>query len=80
MVGRRSSDQAANKFRNRRRQIATGQGAQLSFHLNKAMDLGLTRSQVGEVLTTAAFYAGWPPVFSSLPIVKEIIEKRSDPR
>jgi 4-carboxymuconolactone decarboxylase len=56
--------------------IATGQGAQLPFHLNKAMDLGLTRAQVGEVLTTAAFYAGWPSVFSVLPIVKEVVEKR----
>jgi 4-carboxymuconolactone decarboxylase len=60
--------------------IATGQGAQLPFHLNKAMDGGLTRAQVGEVLTTAAFYAGWPPVFSSLPIVKDTIEKRSSER
>ena len=30
----------------------------------------------GEVLTHLAFYAGWPNVFSALPVVKEVTEKR----
>jgi 4-carboxymuconolactone decarboxylase len=38
--------------------IASGQVAQIPYHLNRAMDNGLTREQAGEVLTHLAFYAG----------------------
>lgn len=56
--------------------IASGQVAQVPFHLNKAMDSGLTQAQASEVLTQLAFYAGWPNVFSALPVAKEVFEKR----
>lgn len=56
--------------------IATGQVAQVTYHLNRAMDNGLTQRQASEVLTQLAFYAGWPNVFSALPVVKEVFEKR----
>ena len=57
-------------------QIASGQVAQMPFHLNRAMDNGLTKEQASEVLTHLAFYAGWPNVFSALPVAKEVFEKR----
>jgi len=56
--------------------IASGQVAQVPFHLNKAMDNGLTKAQASEVLTHLAFYAGWPNVFSALPVAKTVFEKR----
>lgn len=56
--------------------IASGQVAQVPFHLNKAMDNGLTRAQTSEVLTHLAFYAGWPNVMSAVPVVKGVFEKR----
>jgi 4-carboxymuconolactone decarboxylase len=56
--------------------IAIGNMGQLPSHLNRAMDNGLTQAQVAEVLTHLAFYAGWPNVFSALPIAKEVFEKR----
>jgi 4-carboxymuconolactone decarboxylase len=56
--------------------IASGQVAQITYHLNRAMDNGLTQTQASEVLTHIAFYAGWPNAFSALPIVKEVFEKR----
>jgi 4-carboxymuconolactone decarboxylase len=56
--------------------IASGQVAQIPFHLNRAMDNGLTRAQASEVLTHLAFYAGWPNVFSAVPVVKEVLAKR----
>lgn len=56
--------------------IASGQVAQIPFHLNRAMDNGLTVAEAGEVLTHLAFYSGWPTVFSALPVVKEVLEKR----
>ena len=56
--------------------IASGQVAQITYHLNRAMDNGLTKEQASEVLTHLAFYAGWPNVFSALPVVKGVFEGR----
>jgi 4-carboxymuconolactone decarboxylase len=56
--------------------VASGQVAQIPYHLTRAMNNGLTPTEVGEMLTQLAFYAGWPNVFSALPVVKEVIEKR----
>jgi 4-carboxymuconolactone decarboxylase len=56
--------------------IATGQVAQIPYHLNRAMDNGLTQAQAAEVLTHLAFYVGWPNVFSALPAAKDVFEKR----
>lgn len=58
--------------------IAAGKVEQVPFHLNRAMDNGLTRDQASEVLTHLAFYAGWPNVFSALPVVKGVFAERSD--
>jgi 4-carboxymuconolactone decarboxylase len=56
--------------------IASGQVAQVPFHLNKAMDNGLTKIQVAEVLTHLAFYAGWPRAMSAVAVVKSVLESR----
>ena len=56
--------------------VASGQPEQVTYHLNRAMDNGLTKPQASEMLTQLAFYAGWPRVFSALPVVKEVFEKR----
>jgi 4-carboxymuconolactone decarboxylase len=56
--------------------IVSGQVAQIAYHLNRAMDNGLTQAQAAEVITHLAFYVGWPNVFSALPAAKEVFEKR----
>jgi 4-carboxymuconolactone decarboxylase len=56
--------------------IASGQEAQVTYHLNRAMDNGLTQAQAEEVVTHLAFYAGWPSAFSALPVLKDVFEKR----
>jgi 4-carboxymuconolactone decarboxylase len=56
--------------------VVSGQSAQVTFHLNRAMDNGLTRAEASEVLTHLAFYGGWPNVFSAVPVVKEVFAKR----
>lgn len=58
--------------------ISNGQTAQVPTHLNRAMDNGLTSKEASEVLTQLAFYAGWPNVFSALPVVKKVLEERSN--
>ncbi len=56
--------------------IANGHVAQVPFHLNRAMDNGLTREEAGEVIAHVAFYAGWPVAFSAVPVAKDVFEKR----
>ena len=56
--------------------VATGQVAQITYHLNRAMDHGLTKTEASEALTQLAFYAGWPNVFSAMPVVKAVFEQR----
>lgn len=56
--------------------MASAQVAQITYHLGRAMDNGLTQVQASEMLTHIAFYAGWPNAFSALPVVKEVFEKR----
>jgi len=57
--------------------IASGQVAQIPYHLNRAMDNGLTQAQASETLAHLAFYVGWPNVFSALPVAKDVFEKRT---
>lgn len=56
--------------------IASGQVAQIPYHLNRAMDNGLTQAQASEVITQLAFYVGWLNTFSALPVAKDVFEKR----
>lgn len=59
--------------------VATGQVAQITYHLGRAMDNGMTRDQASEALTQLAFYCGWPSVFSVLPVVKDVFATRNHP-
>jgi 4-carboxymuconolactone decarboxylase len=58
--------------------VANGQVAQITYHLNRAMDNGLTEQQAAEALTQLAFYAGWPNVFSAMPVFKDVFAKRKE--
>jgi 4-carboxymuconolactone decarboxylase len=57
--------------------VASGQIAQITFHLNRAMDNGLTQEQAAEAITHLAFYVGWPNAMSALPVAKEVFAKRT---
>lgn len=57
--------------------VAVGQVAQVTYHLNRAMDNGLTQDQASEVLTQLAFHVGWPNVFSAMPVFKDVFSSRS---
>ncbi|HBL6733557.1 TPA: carboxymuconolactone decarboxylase family protein [Klebsiella oxytoca] len=56
--------------------IAAGQSAQIGYHLNRAMDNGLTAQEAGEIVAHAAFYAGWPNAFSAVAVVGEVLHAR----
>ena len=57
--------------------IAGGQVEQVTFHLNRAMDNGLTREEASEALSQLAYYAGWPKAFSAAPVLRAVFEKRA---
>src|SRR5215213_4145489 len=59
--------------------IAAGQVAQVPYHLNRAMDNGLSRAEASEVVAHLAFYAGWPNAFSAVPVLKRVFDSRSAP-
>ncbi|MFL6799672.1 MAG: carboxymuconolactone decarboxylase family protein [Xanthobacteraceae bacterium] len=56
--------------------VASGQVAQLAAHLNIGMNNGLTQTEIAEAITHLAFYAGWPAVFSAMPVAKDVFANR----
>lgn len=44
----------------------------LQFHLQNAKNNGVTKDEIAEILTHAAFYAGWPKVWPAFKMAKEV--------
>lgn len=42
------------------------------YHLQTAKANGITRSEIAEILTHAAFYAGWPKAWAAFRMAKEV--------
>ncbi len=42
------------------------------FHLMSAKKNGITRSEIAEIITHAAFYAGWPKAWAAFRMAKEV--------
>jgi len=55
--------------------IAGGNTEQLPGHLNRARENGLTETELVEVITHLAFYAGWPKSMSAIRVAKEAFKK-----
>ena len=55
--------------------IAMNRPDQLRFHLNYAVQNGMKKEELIEVITHLAFYAGWPSAMSAILIAKELFEK-----
>ena len=54
--------------------------ASLKYHILNAKAQGVTKTEMIEVLTHLAFYAGWPNVWAAFPYVKEVYaEEKSAP-
>jgi 4-carboxymuconolactone decarboxylase len=56
--------------------IALGREKQLVGHLERALDNGLTKEQLSEVITHLAFYAGWPAAMTAALVAKDVFAKR----
>lgn len=44
----------------------------LQFHIQKAKENGITKEEMAEALTHAAFYAGWPKAWAAFRMAKEV--------
>jgi len=53
--------------------ISLNRTEQLPFHLNKALENGVTREELIEAITHLAFYAGWPNAMSAVRIAKGLL-------
>lgn len=45
------------------------------YHLTTAKQNGITRLEISEILTHAAFYAGWPKAWAAFRMAKEVWEE-----
>jgi 4-carboxymuconolactone decarboxylase len=54
--------------------IAMYRGDQLTGHLERALANGVTREEIGEVITHMAFYSGWPTAMTAGRIAKKVFE------
>ncbi len=53
--------------------IALYRSNELPLHLNKALENGVTRDEIVEVITHLAFYSGWPTASTALSIARPIL-------
>ena len=56
--------------------IALGRERQLVGHLNRALDNGVTKDEISEIITHLAFYAGWPAAMTAAQIAKDVFASR----
>jgi len=56
--------------------IALGRERQLVGHLNRALDNGVTKEEISEIITHLAFYAGWPAAMTAAQIAKDVFASR----
>ena len=55
--------------------IALYRTGQLPGHIGRALDNGVTKEEIGEVITHMAFYAGWPTAANAVQIAKEAFDE-----
>ena len=53
--------------------VALNRTPELKFHLGRAIENGLTREELVELITHLAFYAGWPCAMSAIRTAMEVL-------
>ncbi|MCH6471795.1 carboxymuconolactone decarboxylase family protein [Sinomonas terrae] len=52
--------------------LAGGNTEQLTFHLARAKENGVSEEELIEAITHLAFYAGWPKAMSAMGVAKKV--------
>lgn len=55
--------------------VANGNTEQLVGHLNRAVQNGLSETELAEVIIHLAFYAGWPRAMSAVRVAREVFKR-----
>lgn len=53
--------------------VATGKTEQMNFHFPRALENGVTKDELVELITHLAFYSGWPSAMSALSKAREVL-------
>jgi 4-carboxymuconolactone decarboxylase len=48
---------------------------ELPFHLKKALENGVTKDELIELITHLAFYSGWPTAYTAVTIAKKVFDE-----
>ena len=48
---------------------------ELPFHIKRALDNGVTREEITEIITHLAFYSGWPTAATAIGIAKRVFDE-----
>jgi 4-carboxymuconolactone decarboxylase len=54
--------------------VAMNRTDQLPFHLRRALENGVTKDELVELITHLAFYSGWPTAMSAIILAKEAFQ------
>src|SRR5436190_13658641 len=55
--------------------IALYRSNELPFHIKKALENGVTRDEIVEVITHLAFYSGWPTAGTAVGIARQVLDE-----
>jgi 4-carboxymuconolactone decarboxylase len=56
--------------------VSTGKTAQIGAHVLRALDNGVTPTEIGELITHLAFYSGWPNAISAVMETRKVFDER----
>ena len=57
--------------------VAGYRSDQLPGHIERALTNGVTREEIGEIITHLAFYAGWPAAMTAGRIALKVFEEKT---
>lgn len=53
--------------------VATGKTEQMTFHFPRAIENGVTKEELVELITHLAFYVGWPNAMTAMSRARELV-------
>ena len=56
--------------------IATYRPEQLRGHLQRALDNGVTKDEISEMITHLAFYSGWPASMTAAKVAQGVMQEK----
>jgi 4-carboxymuconolactone decarboxylase len=57
--------------------MSTYRPEQLRVHIARALENGVTKEELGELITHLAFYSGWPTAMTAATVAKGVFDEQS---